>query len=182
MRVERRGAVDRVDDGDDAVEPVAQHQIGVIHDRVQHRRGIGEARRLDDDAAERRHPRIVAPLQEILERRDEIAPDRAAQAPRGEQDHIRVDLLDEQMIEADLAELVDQHHRVAQALVAQQAVEQRRLARAQKSGEHAERHRRRRAAQMPRRLPRAHAAALARGAPNVRLRMMAPSTSAPPAY
>ena len=81
MGVKRRRAVDGVDKGDDAVEAKPQHEIGMIHDRVQHRGGIGEAGRLDDDACERRDAAIIAAAQDIFEGRDEIAANRAAGQP-----------------------------------------------------------------------------------------------------
>src|SRR5436305_4679695 len=48
-------------------------------------------------------------------------------------------MLDQQMIEADLAELVDDHRRLREHFVLQQAIEQRGLAGAEKAGEHRER-------------------------------------------
>ena len=42
-------------------------------------------------------------------------------------------------VEADLAELIDQNQRVGQRLVLEQAVEQRRLAGAEKAGEQGQR-------------------------------------------
>ena len=117
MRVEGRGAVHRIDDGDDAVKGVAQREIRMIEHRVQDRRRIGEARRLDDDALERRDAAVVALAQEILERRDEVAAHGAAEASGGEQDHGVVDGLDKQMIEADLAELVDDDDRVGESRI-----------------------------------------------------------------
>ena len=49
---------------------------------------------------------------------DEIAAHRAAEAPGGEQDHAVVDRLDEQVVEADLAELVDDDDRVGERRIA----------------------------------------------------------------
>ncbi len=68
MAVENRHAVDRIDQRDDSVETEAQHQIGMIDQRMQHGRGIGEARRLDDDAVEGLDPVIVEAAQQIFER------------------------------------------------------------------------------------------------------------------
>ena len=69
VRVEGRGAVDRVDHRDDAFERVAHRQVRVVEHRVQDRRRVGEAGGLDDDAAERRDAAVVAPAQEVFERR-----------------------------------------------------------------------------------------------------------------
>ena len=73
---------------------------------------------------------------------DEVAPDRAAEAAGREQDHAVLDRLDEQVVEADLAELVDDHDRVGERRIAQEPVEQRRLAGAEEAGEHGQRDRR----------------------------------------
>ena len=77
---------------------------------------------------------------------DEIAPYGAAQAAARQHDHAVVDLLDQKMIEADLAELVDQHGGVGERRIAQQRVEERGLAGAEEAGQHRQRHWRRRAA------------------------------------
>ena len=138
MRIERRAAVDGIEHRDDAVEPIAHHQIRMRHDGVQHRRWIGEAGRLDDDAAEFYAP-IVEVAEKLFQRGDEIAAHRAAEAAAGQQHHVAADVLDQQMIETDLAELVDQHGGVGERRVLQQPVEQRRLAGAEEAGEDAER-------------------------------------------
>ncbi len=57
-----------------------------------------------------------------------------------------LDMLDQQVVEADLAELVDDDGGVGERGIVQQAVEQRGLAGAEKAGEHGERDRRNRAA------------------------------------
>ena len=149
MRVERRLAIGRVDQGHDSIEPVAQHQIGMIHDRVQHRRGVGEASGLQHDAAERRDAAVVALLQQILQRGDKIAANGAADATRTHHDHVAVDFLDEQVIESDIAKFVDQHERVGEFRRGQQTIEQRRLAGAQESRQHGKRQRRRRTPRGP---------------------------------
>ena len=128
MSVERRHAVDRIDQRDDAVELVAQGEIGVVDQHVEDRRGIGEAGGLDHKALERRDAAIVQTAQQILERDDQVVADGAAQAARGEQDHAVLDALDEEVVETDLAELVDQHDRVGEGRVLEQAVEQGGLA------------------------------------------------------
>ena len=82
MRVQRRLAIDRINQRDHALKPVAQHEIGVEHDRVQDGRWIGEAGGLDQHAHERRDAPVVAALQQVFERRDEVAANRTAQAAR----------------------------------------------------------------------------------------------------
>ena len=53
MGLERRRAIHRIDDGDQRIDDEAPRQIGMQHERVEDRRGIGEARRLDQHAIER---------------------------------------------------------------------------------------------------------------------------------
>ena len=81
MGVERCLAVDGIDHGHDAVEPVAQQQIGMRHQRVQHRRRIGEAGGFQQHAAERAAP-VVEVAQQRFQRVDQIAAHGAAQAAR----------------------------------------------------------------------------------------------------
>jgi hypothetical protein len=69
-----------------------------------HRGRIRKAGRLDDDATELA---IVERAQQPLQGIDEIASDGAAQAAGGEQHQPIIGMLDEEMIEADLAEFVD---------------------------------------------------------------------------
>ena len=47
--IEGRSTVDRVHHRHHAIEPIAQHQIGMQHDRMQHRCRIGKAGGFDDD-------------------------------------------------------------------------------------------------------------------------------------
>ena len=127
MIVEACAAVQRIDERHHPIDQEAQHEIGVIHDRVQHRCGIGKAGRFDYHAVESQAA-IIAAAQHLLERRHEIAADRAAEAARGHHDHIVGDALDEQMVEADLAEFVDEHHTIGEFRRPQQPIEQSRLA------------------------------------------------------
>ena len=79
MLVERNTSVHRIDERDDAVEPVALHQIGMRHHRVQDGGGIRKPRRFDHHAPER-GALVILPAQNILKRGDEIAAHRAAEA------------------------------------------------------------------------------------------------------
>jgi hypothetical protein len=89
---------------------------------------------------------VVEAAQQPLQGVDQVAPQGAAQASGGERDDAVVHLLDQQMIDADLAELIDDHRRIGERGVAQQAVEERRLAGAEEAGQDADRDRRRRPA------------------------------------
>ena len=66
MLVERRHAVDRIDERDDAVQPEAHGEIGVVDQHVEDRCGVGEPGRLDDDTAEGSDAAIVAAAQQVL--------------------------------------------------------------------------------------------------------------------
>ena len=70
---------------------------------------------------------------QVLDRRRKLAADGAADAAGLQQHHRVVDALEQMMIEPDLAEFVDQHGGVGQRRIGQQALQQRRLARAQKA-------------------------------------------------
>ena len=72
---------------------------------------------------------------EIAQRLGQFAAHGAAHAARLQQHHRVVDALDEMVVEADLAEFVDQHGGVGERGIGEQALEQRRLARAEKAGE-----------------------------------------------
>ena len=122
MGVERRHAVDAVDDGDDAFEPAAREKLGLAHDGVQHRRGIGEAGRLDDDAVERLERRPAS----RRSRRSSIVSMRSPRMVQHRQpDAISTmfssDRLDEQMVDADLAELVDDDRGIREHRILEQA-------------------------------------------------------------
>ena len=141
MRVERRFAVDRIDHGHHAVEPVAQQQIGMRPSRCAApapdrrgrwfpaARGLKVQRRLSRSrssvsSASTRSPRMVQHRQPDLQ-----------------QHHVVVDIFDQQMVERDLAELVDDDGGLGERRIFQQAVEQRGLAGAEKAGEHRQRDR-----------------------------------------
>ena len=108
------------------------------HRGLQQRRRIGEAGGLQHDAVEV-DAAVVEIAQQVLERGDEIAAQRAAQAAALQQHHVVVDGLDQQMVEPDLAELVDDDGGAGERGIVHQAVEQRGLAGAEEAGQHGER-------------------------------------------
>ncbi len=138
MRVERRCAIDRVDHREHAVEAIAHRQIGVRHRGLQHRRWIGQAGRLQDHAAEH-SASVVEIAQKLLQRVDQIAAQRAAQATALQQDDAVADFAHQQVVEADIAEFIDDDGGLGERRVADQAVEQRGLAGAEEAGQHIER-------------------------------------------
>ena len=139
MGIQRRLAVDRIDQRHHALQTVTQVEIGMAEHRLQHRRGIGQPCGFDHHSGESRNPAIVDIAQQVFERRDQFAAHRAAQAARRQQNGVLVLDLDKQMIKADRAELVDDHRRTRHRGIVQQAVEQGGFARAQKSGQHKKR-------------------------------------------
>src|SRR5205807_1257181 len=105
------------------------------HRGLQHGCGIGEPRRLQNDAAKDRAA-VVEVAQQLFERVDEVAAQGAAQATALQQYDAVADRFDQQMVEADFAEFVDDHRGFGERRVAEQAVEQGGLASAEEAGEH----------------------------------------------
>ena len=126
--VEGRQTVDRVHKRDHAVEPVAHHQIGMQHDRVQDGRRIRQTRRLDDHPVEPVHAAVIQSAQQVFERRDKIAANGAAQATGGKLHDAVAGLIDKQMIEPDLAEFIDDDRCVRHRRILQDPIEERCLA------------------------------------------------------
>ena len=141
MAVERRFAVHRVDQRDDAVETIGLHQRRMAHDRLQHRRRVGKAGRFDDDPFQRGDAACLQPVDQIGECVDEIAAHGAAEAAVGKLNDAIGRALDQQMVDRDVAELVDDDRRVGQRRIPKQPVEQRRLAGSQETGQHRDRYR-----------------------------------------
>ena len=83
----------------------------------------------------------LQPIDQIGERVDEIAAHRAAEAAVGKLDDPVGRTLDQQMVDRDVAELVDDDGRIGERRVLEQPVEQRRLAGAEKTGQHRDRYR-----------------------------------------
>src|SRR6185369_17578708 len=105
----------------------------------EHGGGIGKAGRLDDHAVERFYVAPVAASEQIAHRVDEIAANGAAQAARRHRDDVVVGTLDQQVIKADLAELVDDHRGIGEHRVLDEEIEERGLAGTEKSGEDGDR-------------------------------------------
>ena len=119
-----------IDHADDAVEHVMALEIGIGHEGGENGRGIGEAGRLDHDP--RQGPALSQPDQGL----DEFAAHRAAQTPVGQFDQPVTGLgFDEHLIDADLAEFVDDDRRVGEARLGEKAIEDGRLSRPQKAGQ-----------------------------------------------
>ena len=136
VHVQRRHTVDRVQRGNDTVESVAVHQARIVDQGVYDRRRIGQARGLHHDPLERRQlPRHAAALQ-VAQGLDQVAAHGAAQTAAVQLDDRLLGRSHQQMVQADLAELVDHHRRSGHRRILQQAAEQRGLAAAEKTGQH----------------------------------------------
>ena len=107
MRGERRSAADGIDERRYTGDARAVRDPRIDDERVQDRPGIGEPGRLQDDARERRHLAGVASAKDIMQAVNQIASKAAAQTTGGHKHDVVSDLFIEQMIEADLAEFVD---------------------------------------------------------------------------
>ena len=124
---------------DDALEAeVARHER-VAQQRLQRGRGVDESAGLDHHPREGRQQAAQAPGMQVEQGVTQRAEQAAAQASGIEQHDVLGGARDEQVIEADVAEFVDDHHRVAQPRVAQRRIEQSGLAAAQETGEHRDR-------------------------------------------
>jgi hypothetical protein len=76
------------------------------HHRVQHGCGVGQTGRFEENAA-KIAATVVEIAQQCFECVDEVTAHRAAKTARLQQHHVVADVLDEQMVEAYLAKLVD---------------------------------------------------------------------------
>ena len=141
MRVEGGERVRRVDRGDDTIQRDQIAQPYLLHQQRHDRRRIGKAGGLDGDAPIGRDRARPATLVQRLDGIDQIAAHGAADAAAFQQHRILEGGLDQQMIEADLAEFVDDHRGVGHAGMLEQPVQQRRLAAAEKASDERRRYR-----------------------------------------
>ena len=91
-----------VGDRHDRVEPRRGPHVLVDEEGLRDRRGIGEARRLDDDRVE-----LALALHQPLDDADQVAAHGAADAAVVHLEHFLVGADDEFVVDADLAEFVD---------------------------------------------------------------------------
>ena len=128
LAVELIEAVHGIHCGDDRAEPVVVAQRDVVHQSREDRRRVGKPGGLDDHAAIGRHDATRALVVDLHDRLLEVVPDGAAEAAAREQDRALVHGLHQLVVDADFAELVNEHRRIAKRGVLQEAVEQGRLA------------------------------------------------------
>jgi hypothetical protein len=93
--------------------------------------GSARARGFDQDAVQ-----LTLALQQVADDADQIAAYGAANAPVVHLEHFLVGVHDQLVVDADLAELVDDDRVSAAVLLGKHAVEQRRLAGAEIAGQH----------------------------------------------
>ena len=116
--------------GDDRVEPRRLLHVLVDEEGLGHRAGIGQAGGLDDDGVE---PALA--LHQALDDADQVAAHGAADAAVVHLEHFLVGADDQVVVDADLAELVDDHGVALAVVLGEDAVEQRGLAGAEIAGE-----------------------------------------------
>jgi len=138
MALQRRLAVQRIDDGDNAVDRVELGEIAVGHQSVQDGCRIGEAGSLDQ------HPVVgdltgLAPALQVKEGGDQVAAHGAAQAAGGQREQGLLAAGDQFVVQADFAELVDDDRGAREGGVTQDARDQRGLATAEKAGDDGDR-------------------------------------------
>jgi hypothetical protein len=102
---------------------------------VQDRRRVGEAGGLDHHTAEKRDLSFNAVDKEAGQGIDDVVARRAAETPAVEQHDLLARPLDEQMVETNLAKLVDDHRRRGHPGLLQHVIEHCRLAADEKPGQ-----------------------------------------------
>ena len=120
---------------DHRAQPVVVLQHRVRAECEEDRRRVREPRGLDDQPPVRRDLAPGAPAVETDDRVLEVAANGAAEAAALQQHSALVHRLDQKVVKADGAELVDQHCGVGEGRMAQHVVEQCRLAAAEESGD-----------------------------------------------
>ena len=120
-----------VGDGHHRVELGLRADVLVDEEGLRHRRRIGEAGGLDDDGVEL----ALAPHQPVDDA-DQVAAHGAADAAVVHLEHFLVGADDQLVVDADLAEFVDDHGVFLAVRLGQDAVEQGGLAGAEIAGQH----------------------------------------------
>ena len=137
-----RGSVDGVDNRRDSAEREPNGKLRVGDHGVEHGRGLGEPGRLQHDQAEWRQRAGVPPRENVAHGVDEVAAQGATDAASVDQDGVAGQALVEQIVQSDLAPFVDDDQRVGEVGRAQEPIDQRRLAGAEKASHDVKRDRR----------------------------------------
>ena len=116
------------------IEPGSGFHVLVDEERLRDRPWIGEARGLNDDGVERLGGRGLA-LHQALENADQVAAHGAADAAIVHLDNFFIRPDDQVVVDAALAELVDDHGVAFAVILGEDAIEKRGLAGAEIAGE-----------------------------------------------
>jgi hypothetical protein len=135
LTIELMNCVDRIDCRHDGIEPQEMRDQWIVQQELHDRGRICQTRGLDENTAKRRNLATIASHQQCAQRLLEVAADCAANTTAREYSHLAIDALDEEMIKTDFAVFVDDDGAVLHVVVAQQAIEQRGLAAAEKAGD-----------------------------------------------
>jgi hypothetical protein len=133
--IDLRQPVRRIDHGEHAVAHETRRHEAFFHQRVDDRHRIGQAGCFDHHPGDRRNLALRTSEVKLLQCRDQVALHAAAETAGIEQDHGVVELLDQMMVDADFAELVDQQRGAGHRRVFHQLVQQRRLAGTEEAGQ-----------------------------------------------
>jgi hypothetical protein len=120
-----------VDHGDDGIEPGSVAHVIVDEEGLGHRRGVGETGSLDQNGVE-----AALALHQALDDADEIAAHGAADAAVVHLEDFFLGIDHELVVDAEFAEFVDDDGVLLAMLLAQHAIEERRLAGAEIAGQH----------------------------------------------
>lgn len=139
-QLRRRLGAGQVDRRHDAIETIPTRDRVDSHQGVDDPGRIGQSGGFDHDSIEPRlFPDLVAPAR-IPERLDQVAAEGSAQAATAHLDQVVVgDPTHQEMIEPDPAELVDDDSGAGEGRLADQLIEHRGLAAAQRAGQQGQR-------------------------------------------
>jgi hypothetical protein len=118
----------RINHGDHAIDAEAFGDEEVFHQRVDHRRRVGQPGGFDDDAADRLQLAAHAAHEQLGQAARQIAAHGATDTAGIEHDQVFIDFGDQMVVDRNTAELVDQHGRCSHFRLAEQVIEQGRLA------------------------------------------------------
>lgn len=120
-----------IDEGDDGVELGLGAHVIIHEEGLGDRHWIGKARRFDDDAVE-----AAGTAHQAFDDADQVAAHRATDAAIVHLVDFLVRLDDQVVVDADFAEFIDDDRIFLAVIFGENAVEQRRLAGAEITGEH----------------------------------------------
>ncbi len=132
--VQTRHDVFGVDQGGDAVQLGLGLDLVVDEEGLGHRAGVGQAGRLDDDGVEGGLAGALA-LHQAVDHADQVAAHRAADAAVVHLEHVLVGADHQVVVDADLAELIDDDGVALAVVLGEDAVQQGGLAGAEVAGE-----------------------------------------------